>query len=55
MEKSNIILFDKPKEEPLVCAFCLRPEDKVPRLIGEQGYPCICSDCIKKCNQLLKE
>jgi len=49
----NIIEFDPKKKKEPVCAFCKKPKSIVPLLIGEDGKPHICSNCVEKCNALL--
>ena len=49
----DVIEFEPKKQKEPVCSFCKKPKSKVPRLIGEEGKPCICSNCVAKCNALL--
>ena len=49
----NVIEFDLKKKKEPACAFCKKTKSAVPLLIGEEGKPHICSNCIEKCNALL--
>ena len=49
----NIIEFDRKNKKEPVRAFCKKPKSVVPLLIGEEGKPHICSNCVEKCNALL--
>ena len=50
---NNVIEFNQKIEKETVCAFCKKPKNKVPFLIGEKGKPHICSDCVEKCRLLI--
>ena len=49
----NIIYFDLSVKKEPECAFCKKPKNQVQFLIGEEGKPHICSNCVEKCNVLL--
>lgn len=51
----EIIQFNQEKKKPRHCAFCKKTKEQVSILIGEEGKPAICSECVAKCKDLLKE
>lgn len=55
IKMENIIEFNQKEKKEPVCAFCKKPKSKVPLLISDEGKPCICSNCVEKCNKLLVE
>lgn len=53
---SNIIPFTRPQPVKNKCAFCGRTEEPGQRIvIGQDGKPCICSDCVKQAKDRIKE
>lgn len=56
-EAASIIHFEHAQimaKGELICSFCGRPKAKERILIGEFGKPHICSQCVLKCNDLIK-
>lgn len=51
----NVIEFDKKKKKESIFYFCKKPKSMVPKLIGEDGNPRICSNFVQKCNSLIAE
>lgn len=50
----EVIPFQEDKKLP-VCSFCKKPKSSKRRIIGGEGSPSICEECLAHCNKLIKE
>lgn len=50
----EVIQFNEVKKLP-ACAFCKKPASSKRRIIGAEGSPGICEECVEHCNKLIEE